>query len=80
MKNYKKVTASGAVGIPVDMRRYLGLQKGDPVEVEVLQDEIVIRLYQPRCLFCDTQNGVKKFKGRFICDKCAKEVGGKKRG
>ena len=72
MKNYKRITCSGAVGIPVDMRRSMGFQKGDPVEVEIINDEIIIRPYKPRCVFCESQKQIHKYKNRWICDACIK--------
>ena len=41
--NYKKVSSHGSINIPVAMRREMGLQGGDPMEVSKEEDKIVIR-------------------------------------
>ena len=44
MKNgYKKLTSHGSISIPVAMRRDIGLQGGDPMEVSQSGGNIIIR-------------------------------------
>jgi AbrB family looped-hinge helix DNA binding protein len=33
------VTSKGQITIPIDIQRYVGLQKGTPVELEVLDED-----------------------------------------
>lgn len=85
---YKKLSSHGSINIPVQMRRALGLQTKDPMEVEESEGAIIIRPYVLRCSFCGTSENVKKFYGKGICRECAqkaydsyqKELGGKEHG
>lgn len=75
MKNgYKKLTSHGSISIPVAMRRDIGLQGGDPMEVSQSGGDIIIRPYTPRCVFCGTTEGVCKFEGKGICSECAEKA------
>jgi transcriptional pleiotropic regulator of transition state genes len=75
MKNgYKKLTSHGSISIPVAMRRDIGLQGGDPMEVSQSGGNIIIRPYTPRCVFCGTSEGVHKFEGKGICSECAEKA------
>lgn len=75
MKNgYKKLTSHGSISIPVAMRRDIGLQGGDPMEVSQSGGDIIIRPYTPRCVFCGTTEGVYKFGGKGICPECAEKA------
>jgi len=75
MAIYKKISSHGSVSIPVALRRELGLEPKDPVEVTVTKDNwIEIKPYLLRCAFCKTQDGVESFHGKGICGKCAKEI------
>ncbi len=75
MRNgYKKLSSNGSISIPVAMRRELGLQGRDPMEVSQSNGEIIIRAYTPRCVFCGTTEGVKKFEGKGICTTCAQKA------
>lgn len=38
-----KITSVGTISIPKDIRRHLGLQKGDYVKVMVEDDRLVVR-------------------------------------
>lgn len=72
---YKKMSSHGSISIPVAMRRELGLEPRDPMELKVNSTgEIVIRPYLPRCIFCGTQNDIHKVAGRNVCTACAKMV------
>lgn len=80
--NYKKVSSHGSVSIPVAMRREIGLQGKDPVEVSLKQDGIIeIKPYAPRCMFCESTEEVGRFHGKGVCKSCAtkvsKEIGGR---
>lgn len=77
MANYKRITSHGSVSIPVQLRRELGLQPRDPLEVEVnAKGEIVLRPYAPRCIFCGAQEEVHRVCGRVVCTGCARQVAG----
>lgn len=81
MKNgYKKLSSHGSINIPVAMRREIGLQGGDPMEVSLTDGTITIRPYTPRCIFCDTLEDVTTFAGKGVCSVCAKLIHGKATG
>ena len=59
-ERYKKLTSHGAISIPVAMRRDIGLQGGDPMQVSQEGGRIIIESYVPRCVFCgNTENVIK---------------------
>lgn len=73
--SFKKISSHGSVNIPVQLRRELGLEPRDPVEVSVNGDgDIVLRQYTPRCIFCGGQERVRKVSGRYVCRPCARRV------
>ena len=63
-ERYKKLTSHGAISIPVAMRRDIGLQGGDPMQVSQEGGRIIIESYVPRCVFCGNTENVKKFEGK----------------
>ncbi|MBO5523160.1 MAG: AbrB/MazE/SpoVT family DNA-binding domain-containing protein [Roseburia sp.] len=73
-RNYKKLSSHGSINIPVAMRREMGLQGGDPMEVSMKDGIVTVTPYTPRCLFCETAEGVHRFMGKGICESCAKAV------
>jgi len=72
---YKKMSSHGSIGIPVAMRREMGIEAKDPMEVTLnSKNEIVVRPYLLRCIFCGTQEGVKRYHGKGFCKRCASEI------
>lgn len=76
MKNgYKKITNHGSINIPIAMRREIGLQGGDAMEVSMEKGVIMVKPYTPRCIFCGTAEAVLfKRAGKGICEFCACEI------
>ena len=74
---YKKLTSHGSISIPVAMRRDLGIEPKDPMEVEEEEGCIVIRPYTPRCIFCGNTGVKAVISGKGVCEACAEVVAGK---
>ncbi len=74
-RNYKKLSSHGSINIPVAMRREMGLQGGDPMEVSLEGGIVTVKPYAPRCIFCGTdENVTHRLHGKCICGNCASEV------
>lgn len=72
--NYKKLSSHGSINIPVAMRREIGLQGGDPMEVSLDRGVVTVKPYTPRCMFCGRTEGVKKLFGKGICPECTSKA------
>ena len=66
----RKVDSLGRVVLPIELRRTMGMDVKDPVEIFVQGDRIVLRKYQPACIFCGSTEGTINFNGRLICKSC----------
>lgn len=63
----------GRLTLPIDVRRRLDLSDGEALTVSVIDDSIVLRRHQERCVFCGaptTQNVL----GKPVCDSCLKQM------
>lgn len=60
----KKMSTHGAVNIPVQMRRSMGLQPKDVIELEEKDGALILRPREIRCAFCGTDEDVLKLKGK----------------
>ncbi len=71
----RKVDELGRVVIPIELRRTLGIEEKDALEIYVDQDRIILRKYEPSCAYinCGNADNVTKFKGRNICSTCMLE-------
>ena len=71
MLNQKRIRKSGSVNIPVSMRRDMGLQPGDAVNVVMKDGAVVLTPTVPRCQICENTNDVVKLFSKYICKDCA---------
>ena len=65
----------GRIVLPIELRRVLDIDKDAALEVYVDNDSIVLKKYQPACIFCGSAEGVAQYQGRNICGACRKIIG-----
>jgi len=71
----RKIDELGRVVIPSDIRRGLGLNERDLVEIAVEGNFIVIRRFEPACMFCGSKEDLIEFRGKPVCRHCAQILG-----
>ena len=64
----------GRVVIPIEMRKTMGIDIKDPVEIYSDEDTIIIRKYQESCMFCGAQDNLTEFREKCICADCLQEL------
>ena len=70
----RKVDELGRIVLPIELRRTLDIGEKDAVEIYVEGTSIVLKKYQPACIFCDDAKDVINFRGKNICPNCLKEL------
>ena len=70
----RKVDELGRIVIPVELRRTLSIDIKDPLEIYVEGENIILRKYQPACIFCGDAKEVQNYKGKNICKHCLDEL------
>lgn len=65
----------GRIVIPMEIRRTIGIEKGDSMEIFIDGHDIILRKFAQRCVFCgkESQNYISQ-EGKKICMDCAKEI------
>ena len=70
----RKVDELGRVVLPIELRRTLDIAEKDSLEIYVDGNTIILKKYEPSCIFCDNIEDVIVFKGRNICSSCIREM------
>ncbi len=70
----RKVDDLGRVVLPIELRRTLEIAEKDSLEIFVDGDSIVLKKYEPACIFCGNAQNVTVYKGRNICEDCIAEL------
>lgn len=66
----RKTDNLGRIVLPIEIRRKLGITSDDSVEIFIDEDRIVLRKYEPACIFCGNVDKVSLFKGKLLCSEC----------
>ena len=72
----RKVDELGRIVIPIETRRVLNIEIKDAVEIFTEDDMIILKKYDPSCVFCGESRDVSDYKGKKICSKCLGEMKG----
>ncbi|MBZ4654544.1 MAG: AbrB/MazE/SpoVT family DNA-binding domain-containing protein [Bacillota bacterium] len=70
----RKVDELGRVVIPIELRRTLGIDEKDALEIYVDQEKIILKKYEPACVFCGSADDVQNFRGKLVCKECAQAM------
>ncbi|MEK3834461.1 MULTISPECIES: AbrB/MazE/SpoVT family DNA-binding domain-containing protein [unclassified Paenibacillus] len=70
----RKVDQLGRIVLPKSLRKRYQMNEGDPVEILVQGDHIILERYRPKCVFCGSMEGVSEYKERYICSSCLTEM------
>ena len=70
----RKMDDLGRVVIPIELRRTLEIAEKDPLEIYVDGNMIILKKYEPACIFCGDAKDVVNYKGRNICRTCLDEM------
>ena len=65
----------GRVVIPREIRKQFDITNGvDSFEIFVEDDKVILRKYQPSCIFCNELNDVISYNGHIVCKNCVSKL------
>ena len=70
----RKVDELGRIVIPIDLRRNLRIGEKDALEIYVDNEKIILRKYEPSCIFCGSAEEIVLFNDKNICRSCLKSL------
>ena len=70
----RPVDALGRVVIPVELRRNLNIKTDDSLEIYVDGQFIMLKKYEPACIFCGEMDDIRLVHGKNVCVKCIEEM------
>jgi transcriptional pleiotropic regulator of transition state genes len=70
----RRVDELGRIVIPIELRRTLDIAEKDALEIYVDGEQIILKKYQPACIFCGDARDVSNYRGKNICKKCMTEL------
>ncbi len=66
----RKVDELGRIVIPIELRNKLDISIKDPIEIFVEGSSIILKKYEPNCIFCGSSKELTSYKDKLVCSKC----------
>ena len=70
----RKVDELGRIVIPIELRRTMGIDVKDAMEIYVDNEKIILKKYEPACIFCGNAEDVVNYQGKNLCKGCLSEL------
>lgn len=70
----RKLDKLGRIVIPKELRKCLKITEETSLEVFTDNEFIILQVYNPGCLFCESMDNIRLFKGRRLCEDCRNEI------
>ena len=72
----RKIDQLGRLVVPMELRKTLELEIGEPIEIFTKGDTIILKKYQKKCIFCDNEEREKLYTvgGKVVCHSCLNKL------
>ena len=68
------IDSLGRFVIPIEIRKTMDLKINDNMEIFVDGDRIILKKYNPACIFCGEADEVIYYKGKMVCAACIEKL------
>lgn len=70
----RRVDEEGRLVIPIELRRTMGIDVKDALEIYIDNEKIILKKYEPACIFCGNAEDIRNYQGKIICQSCLAEL------
>lgn len=70
----RRVDELGRLVLPSELRKTFNIEEKDALEIYTEGDLIILKKYEPACIFCGDARDVLSFRGKNVCRNCIKEL------
>ena len=71
----RRVDELGRVVIPIEIRNQFNIVEKDPIEIYVDGTSIILKKFEPNCIFCGNNKDLLSYNDKLICSDCATKIG-----
>lgn len=70
----RKVDDLGRIVLPIELRRTLDIAERDELEIFMENDRIVLKKYEPACIFCNSSRKLTVYHDKNVCRDCIRSM------
>lgn len=71
----RRMDELGRVVIPIEIRNQFNIVEKDPIEIYVDGSSIVLKKFEPNCIFCGNTENLITYNDKLICEECSQKIG-----
>lgn len=71
----RRMDELGRVVIPIEIRNQFNIVEKDPIEIYVDGSSIVLKKFEPNCIFCGNTKNLLSYNDKLICKNCSSKIG-----
>ena len=71
----RRMDELGRVVIPIEIRNQFNIAEKDPMEIYVDGSSIILKKFEPNCIFCGNTKNLLEYNNKLICENCSKKIG-----
>lgn len=66
----RQIDELGRITLPIELRRAMDIAERDCLEISMENDAVVLRKYEPNCIFCGGMRDLRTLRGKNVCRSC----------
>lgn len=70
----RRIDQLGRVVVPAELRKMLGIRKGDLLDIRVEEGRLVLLKIDPECAICGAVDNLRPLHAKHVCKGCASEL------
>ena len=70
----RRIDQLGRVVVPAELRKILGIHKGDLLDILVEEGRRVLLKIEPECVICGNVDNLRTLHDKHVCKGCASEL------
>ena len=70
----RKIDDLGRMVIPIELRKTMNIDKKDPMEIYVDEEKIILKKYEPACIFCSNADNTFEYEGKIVRRDCVDKM------
>ena len=70
----RKVDELGRIVLPMEIRKTMDIKEKDAIEIFTDEDAIILKKYQPSCIFCGNEESLRQVSGKTVCKDCIRKI------
>ena len=70
----RRIDDLGRIVLPIEIRKNLNIGNRDAVEIFIDEDKVILKKYEPACIFCDNADDVILYCNKLVCRECVDKL------